>query len=116
MNITISGMNIEITEALREKVYRSLERLEKVVDPNTRIAVEIGKTTNHHKQGDVYKAEGKVVEPKAEYFADIITSDLYSSIDTLADELFDQITRSKSRHRVLMRKGQSIIKKLLRLS
>ena len=107
---------MDITDALRNRVIQEFARLEKILDPNVRIMVEIGKTTNHHKQGEIYKAEAKIVEPKAEYFANIITENLYVSIDTLADELFEQVTKSKSRHRVLMRKGQSIIKKLLRLS
>lgn len=116
MHIDISGQGIELTAALRDRVTSEFARLEKVLDPVARLTIEIGKTSNHHKQGDVFKAQGKIIEPKAEYFAEIITNDLYSAIDALADELFDQITQSKARHRVLLKKGQSIIKKLLRLS
>jgi ribosomal subunit interface protein len=116
MNISLLGTQIAITDALREKVYREFARLEKILDPAVKISVEIGKTTNHHNKGEIFKAEAKIVEPKAQYYADIITEDLYVSIDTLVDELFEQVTKSKSRHRTLLRRGQSIIKKLLRLS
>jgi ribosomal subunit interface protein len=107
--------NIELTEALRNRVESELEKLKKVTPNDARIYVEIGKTSNHHKHGDVYKAEGKVSLPGKEYFADIITDDLYAAIGDLGNELFSQITQSKSRTRSLVRKGQSIIKKLLRL-
>lgn len=116
MNINIGGQGIDLTEALRDKVNLEFKRLEKVLDASAKISIEIGKTSNHHKQGDVFSAHGKIVEPKAEYFAEIVTSDLYAAIDALADEFFEQVTQSKARHRVLLKKGQSVIKKLLRLS
>ncbi len=116
MNITISGTHIDLTDALQNRVREQFARLEKILDPNARVMVEIGKTTDHHKNGNVFKAEGKIIEPKAEYFADIITTDLYMSIDSLSDELFNQITQSKRRHRVLLKRGSAAIKKLLRLS
>jgi len=116
MNIALLGTNMNITDALTQRVHEQFARLEKVLDPVARISVEIGKTTNHHKQGEIFKAEAKIIEPKAEYYADIVTEDLYTSIDALSDELFEQVTKSKSRHRVLMRRGQAMIKKLLRLS
>lgn len=116
MNIALLGTNIDITEALREKVYAEFEKLKKVLDPRVRISVEIGKTTNHHKGGQVYKAEAKIVEPKAEYFANFITENLYTSITTLADELFEKVTKSKAKHRSLSKRGGAKIKKLLKLS
>ncbi len=115
MHIDISGLRIDLTEALQNHVDQEFKKLEKVLDPNARIIVEIGKTTEHHKQGDIYKAEARIIEPKAEYYVDIISEDLYTAINTLSDELFQQVTRSKSRHRELLKKGRSMIKKLLRL-
>ena len=116
MKIDIIAKNIELTEALRNHVESELERLQKVMNPDARIYVEIGKTTNHHKHGDVYKAEGKISLPGSEYFADIITDDLYTAISGLGNELFNQVTQSRSKTRSLIRRGQSAIKKLLRLS
>jgi len=115
MNIAIYATHMDLTEGLKERIRAQFKRLEKVLDPNARIDVEIGKTTDHHKNGNIYKAEAKIVEPKAEYFADIITTDLYTSIDSLSDEMFQQVTKSKSKHRALLKRGQSAIKKLLRL-
>ncbi len=114
MHIDISGLHMDLTDALRDHVHAEFAKLEKVLDPAARIVVEIGKTTEHHKQGNVFKAEGKIIEPKAEYFADIVTNDLYTAINTLSDELFQRVSDSKKRHRTLLKRGQSIIKKLLR--
>ena len=116
MHIDIIAKNIDLTDALRNHVESELAKLDKVINPESRIYVEIGKTTHHHKQGDVYKAQGRIVSPGTEYFADIITNDLYTAIGDLGNELFRQVTQTTSRKRALLRKGQALIKKLLRLS
>lgn len=115
MKISISGSHIDLTDALRNHVDHEFKKLEKLIEPNARIDVEIGKTTEHHKQGNIFKAEAKIVEAKAEYFAEFVTEDLYSAIGMLSDELSQQITRSKSKHRTLFKRGGAMIKSLLRL-
>lgn len=115
MHIDISGLRIDLTEALHNHVNAEFKKLEKVLDPNARIAIEIGKTTDHHKQGDIFKAEARIIQPKSEHFAEILSEDLYTAINSLSAELFGQITQSKDRHRTLLKRGSSIIKKLLRL-
>ncbi len=115
MHIDISGLKIDLTEALQNHVNAEFKKLEKVLDPSARIAVEIGKTTDHHKQGDIFKAEARIIEPKAEYFANIVSEDLYTAINSLSDELFEQVTKSKDKHRTLVKRGSAIIKKILRL-
>lgn len=114
MNIAISGSHIDLTDALQNHVDSEFAKIEKLIDPHARITVEIGKTTEHHKQGNIFKAEAKIVEPKAEYFATIISDDLYTAIGMLSDELSEQITRSKDRQRTLFKRGSAMIKKLLR--
>ncbi len=115
MHIDISGTKIDLTEALHNHVNAEFKKLERVLDPSARIAVEIGKTTDHHKQGDIFKAEARIIEPKAEYFANIVSEDLYTAINSLSDELFEQVTKSKDKHRTLVKRGSAIIKKILRL-
>jgi ribosomal subunit interface protein len=116
MHIDIVTKNIALTDALRDRVTSELEKLEKVIPTDTRVFVEIGKVSHHHKQGEVYKAEGKITTAEANYFADMISEDLYTSIGNLGNELFNQVTEKKSRRRDMVRKGQALIKKLLRLS
>ena len=115
MHIDISGLRIDLTDALHDHVNTEFKKFEKILDPSARIVVEIGKTTDHHKQGDIFKAEGRIIEPKAEYFANIVSEDLYTAINPLSDELFQQVTESKSRHRTLLKRGRGMIKRLLRL-
>lgn len=115
MNIAITGSHIDLTDALKAHVDHEFEKLEKLLDSNTRIAVEIGKTTEHHKQGNIFRAEARIIEPKAEYFAEIVSDNLYTAVSLLSDELSQQVTSSKDKHRTLLKRGRSMIKKLLRL-
>lgn len=115
MNITITGSHIDLTDALKNHVDQEFNKLEKLLDSNTRVAVEIGKTTEHHKQGNIFRAEARIIEPKAEYFADIVSDNLYTAVSLLSDELSQQVIRSKDKHRTLLKRGRSMIKKLLRL-
>jgi hypothetical protein len=86
------------------------------LDPSARIAVEIGKTTDHHKQGDIFKAEARIIEPKAEYFAEYHFRRFVHCYQFIVSmNYLSKITKSKDRHRTLLKRGSSMIKKLLRL-
>jgi len=61
MKIDIVSTNIELTEPLKvfiDKKVSSLSRFVKRFDDGTLLVdVEVGRTTKHHKHGDVYRAE-----------------------------------------------------------
>jgi len=88
--IKLKGTEIELTDALKNYVNEKMALLEKhlhrVGTPKT-IEVEIGKTTNHHKSGPFFRAEGNIVIPGAQFYAEAESEDLYASIDVLRDEL-----------------------------
>jgi len=92
--IKLMGTDIELTDALKNYVNEKMSLLEKhlhsVGTPKT-IEVEIGKTTNHHKNGPFFRAEGNIVIPGAQFYADAESDDLYASIDLLRDELDRQL-------------------------
>ena len=48
MKIIISGKNIEITEALREKVIKKFNKLEKFFNPGTEVHVTMAVQKNRH--------------------------------------------------------------------
>jgi putative sigma-54 modulation protein len=114
MNITISGSHIDLTEALKNHVHNEFTKIKKLLDSDTHIAVEIGKTTNHHNKGNIFKAEAHVKAPGSDYFVEIIHDDLYTAIKMLANDLSEQIIESKNKQRTLLKRGRAMIKKLLR--
>jgi len=61
MNITIKATQLELTDELRERIEEigtKLEKLASVTDPSSLICeIEVGKTTAHHRHGNVFRAE-----------------------------------------------------------
>ncbi len=116
MNINIKATNIELTEAIDSYVRARLEGLDKFKKPEEemQVFVEVGKTSNHHKQGDYYRAEFNIDISGKKFYTFSEKSDLYQSIDDAKKEILRQIKNNKGRRRELMKKGAMAIKKMLR--
>ncbi len=90
---------MELTEAIKmyvEKKLGSLERLCEKYSPCD-VAVEVGKTTNHHAKGDVWLAEFTMTIPGEVLRATCEKDDLYAAIDVAKDELKRQLVDRKER-------------------
>jgi len=115
MNINIKATNMELTSAISDYVNARLERIQKYVKEGAMSGyVEIGKTTNHHKQGDVYKAEFDININGEKFFVAKETDDLYSAIDEAKEEIVRSITHNKDRRQTLFKRGASSVKKMLK--
>ncbi len=115
MNINIKATNTELTNAMRDYITSKLDRIEKFTkEVPISGYVEIGKTTNHHKQGDVFKAEFDLLLNGEHYFAQAETEDVYSAIDSAKEELIRKITHTKDKKHTLFKRGAKSIKKMLK--
>ncbi len=115
MNINIKATNIELTDAISDYVNKRLATLEKF-EKNGNISgyVEVGKTTNHHKQGEYYKAEFDVSLNGDKFFAMSEKEDLYAAIDDAKEEVLRRITQNKDRKQTLFKRGAKSVKKMLK--
>lgn len=116
MNISIRANHIDITPALREYTEKRLLSLKKFTGPDAQCEVEIGKTTNHHKSGDIFKAECMMRDNGHTYRAESETHDLYAAIDLMQEELMRIASSHKSKKASLWKRGASRIKRMLRSS
>jgi ribosomal subunit interface protein len=117
MNINIKTTNIDLTDAIQDHVHKRVESLGKIIDithSTAVIRVEVGKTTEHHKSGDVYRAEFHIRVEGVEYYASTDKDDLYASIDETRDELMRQARKRKGRMRDLFERGARSLKKRLK--
>jgi putative sigma-54 modulation protein len=115
MNINIKATNIELTSAIEEYVHRKIESVEKfIIKSGAHINVEVGKTTNHHKSGDVYKAEIEIKNEGNTFFAMAETDDLYKAVDMAREEIVRELTSTKDRNNSLFRRGARSVKKMLK--
>ncbi|MFW5853117.1 MAG: ribosome hibernation-promoting factor, HPF/YfiA family [Patescibacteria group bacterium] len=116
MNINIKTTNIELTEAIEEYLQTKLDYLKKFISKDqsgVQADVEIGKTTEHHRSGEVYRAEINLEIPGMNLFrAEATAEDLYAAIDKVKDEMAKQIKSKKSKHKDLLKKGGRRLKNM----
>jgi ribosomal subunit interface protein len=115
MNISIKSTNLELTPALRDYTEKRLRTITKYTGGDAAITVEIGKTTAHHKQGDVFFAEVHVVTPLGkQHHATSEKSDLYEAIDDVRSEIVSELATAKGKRETLFRRGAKKVKWMLR--
>ncbi len=122
MNIIIKGTNLELHEDLKNYVNEKIGGLAKFIDNDNvdtsgvTARVELAKTTQHHQQGDIYKAEVNLQLPKKMLRNVVESDDIYKSIDDVKDELKIMINEYKNERTSRIRRGARMIKKLKGIS
>src|SRR3989344_2603276 len=115
MKINIKVTNIELTPAISAYAEKKVRTLEKFLDnSDTVIQVEVGKSTQHHKSGEVFRAEVHLVAPGLDLYAVSDQTDLYAAIDLVKDELAEKLVRTKGRKVALYRRGARKVKEMLK--
>ncbi len=114
MNIQIKATNIELNKALRfwveEKVGELKKNLVKFEEAPKKgrekieARVEIGKTSRHHRKGDVFRAEIQIYLPKKPLRAVAKSIDLRSAVVEARDELDREIRKYKGKRLARARK------------
>jgi ribosomal subunit interface protein len=110
MRINIKSKDLELTPAIRDFVEEKVNSVEKFVDslydgnfvsPSGKVKspaeawVEIGKTTHHHKKGQVFMAECIMKFPKHEVVAKAVAQSLESAVTEMKDELQRELKKEK---------------------
>jgi ribosomal subunit interface protein len=114
-NFIYKTTDLELSHSLREYVEKRLAAFFKKYQlVGAHVNVEIGKLSNHHKNGEIYYAEAYFKAKKGNIFARVVKVDLYEAIDHLQDELVTQLEGLKGKRLALFKRGASKIKKLLK--
>jgi ribosomal subunit interface protein len=115
MNIVIKSTNLELTPALRDYTEKRLRSIVKYTGGDATITVEIGKTTAHHKQGEVFLAEVHVLTPLGkQHHAASEKGDLYEAIDDVRNEIVRELASAKGKRETLFRRGAQKVKWMMR--
>lgn len=92
MNIIISGRQMEVTDAIKEKIESKLEKLESYIDPNTDVKVTVSaKKERQSIEVTIRTINGPVIR------AEETKEDLYTAIDLIYDKLKKQMRKYKKR-------------------
>ncbi len=117
MKISYKTKDMEMTPAIQEYADKRLSALDRFVaqdDESVLCVVELGKTTKHHKSGDVFRAEVSLHIAGKDLYAVSERDDLYVAIDEVRDEIVRQVTSHRDKTTTLMRRGAAQIKNMVR--
>lgn len=115
MNISIKSTNIELTPALKDYAEKRIAKAAKFLGEDATVTVDIGKTTHHHKQGEVFRAEINLTTVLGKQFRAVSEkADLYEAIDDVRDELVREVGSAKGKKEALWKRGARKIKNMMR--
>lgn len=120
MEIIFKSKNFSLTPSVENYIQKKIKTLEKFLknfnQETIKFAVEVGRTTYHHKSGDIFRAEinlslgGQLLRAESEQ------DDLFAAIDETRDDLEQEIKKFKARRNTIFIRGARSIKKKFGLS
>ena len=116
MKINFKTTNLELAPETLDYCREKLDGLDKLLagDESVFIDVELGKTTRHHKQGEVFRAEMNLRTAGRSFRSEAVAEDLYAAIDEVKDELSSEVKRYRKKQGTLMRRGGRLMKDFVR--
>jgi putative sigma-54 modulation protein len=115
MKINIKATGIELTPAISEYVHKKVAALDKYFpNPDTVLQLEVGRSTQHHKTGEVFKAEVHAIGGGVDLYAVSEHVDLYAAIDTVRDDIVRNASHEKGKREALTRRGARMMKNALK--
>jgi ribosomal subunit interface protein len=120
ININVKASNMPLTDALVDYVVRRVTNLGKVLkkirDAGGDVLVEfqVEKTTNHHKQGLVYRAECNITISGRQHYGEYTDENLYAAIDGVKDIMLRDLNKFRDKKQTLYKRGAKILKEAVR--
>lgn len=117
MRNTVKVTGIELTQAISDYLDKKVTSLDKLIDKedtSVLARIELGKTTNHHHQGDLFRTEINLHIAGSDFRVESEMDNLYSSIDVARDQMYQELQSYKRKKVSLLRRGGAKIKSALK--
>ena len=117
MEIHFKGTNYELAPEITSKTQKKVKALKKFLGGNARTVhayVELGKETNRHQNGDIWRAEVNFDTQGTMFRAVAVRDTLENAIDEAVNELGKELRRSKKKNESLVRRGGAVLKDIAR--
>jgi len=113
MKHNIKTKEISLTPAITDYLEKKIAHLDKFISPEDKETVmcyvEVGKSTQHHKNGDFFVAELTIHIGGKSLRAEVEKDDLYAAIDVVVDEMATELKRfGKKKYSILKRSGAKV--------
>jgi ribosomal subunit interface protein len=91
----IYGHNLELTPELMEHIQGEIQSLKKFIDRKTwdEAKIEVGRTTRHHRKGEVFRAEINLPLPAKLLRAEEVSENLHTAINIVKEEIERQVKK-----------------------
>ena len=109
--------NFEATPDVREYLDKKLAKIVDIAKQHQEeviLRVEIGKNTEHHQQGEVFRAEIQTHVNGKDHRAVSEREDIFSAIDDAQEMLLQELLQNKKKNETLMKKGGRKLKEAIR--
>ncbi|MBT4856913.1 ribosome-associated translation inhibitor RaiA [Candidatus Uhrbacteria bacterium] len=95
----IKGLNMDLTDAIKDHVEKRLEGLERLCEDlqPCDVAAVVGKTTKGQQKGLIFKAEFNLNIPGTLLRVETVKEDLYEAIDVALKDLKRQLVAYKEK-------------------
>lgn len=117
MNTTTKAVNYEASDAvlkLARDRFGAVEKLLGEAKGTALLEIELGLATEHHKSGEIYRAEANLDLGGKLYRAEADADAMEKAIDKAAGELMRELRSARSRTKRLIRGAGARMKSLLR--
>jgi ribosomal subunit interface protein len=116
MKIQTKATQITLTPDVENYLQKKLAAVEKYVQGREEalVAAELGRMSEHHKSGNVFRAELTLYIKHGTFRAVAEAADLYAAIDEAKDELVKELKSHRSKRRDIVRKSALKLKNLLK--
>lgn len=119
MNFIFRATNFSLTPNIQQYIEDSLGSLRKLAkssDDEVETRVEIGRSTFHHKKGEVFFAEINLRVGKTVLRARSEAQSVYAAVDDVRDELRQELYKFKGKKETVFLRGARSVSKLFRMS
>ncbi len=99
MQLNINYEHIDSSEAIQSYLEEKIGGLDEIMDNFLTADIVVGKTTQRHEKGEIFKCRVNLTYPGGMFRADKVEEDLYAAIDACKDVLHREITSFKEKNR-----------------
>ncbi|PIT91070.1 ribosomal subunit interface protein [Candidatus Kaiserbacteria bacterium CG10_big_fil_rev_8_21_14_0_10_49_17] len=117
MLVSIKATLIELTPEIEEYINKKVGTFEKHIhkdDESVKCEVEVGKVSEHHQSGDVYRTEVNITHDGKLFRAESKGESMNAALDSVRDEMEKQLRRHKKKKDSLLRRGGARVKGMLK--
>lgn len=115
-NIKVS--DFLMTPAIKDYTEKIVSHFDKFVNPDQKelpmCYIEIGKTTNHHKNGELFKAEFTLHIGGKSLRAEAQEEDLYAALDAVSEKMVEEIKTLKDKKISFVRRSGAKLKSFVK--